>query len=303
MAQVAGGEASPLRLWAITNRNSAVGFFANRNHQAVFLAATLPLAGYLAMRRASHGGGRGAFWLSAAAAYTLVVAVGAAASGSRAGLVLGVFGAAGSLVVAARARVRRPGWAWRLAALAWPTLLALCVAGVAALAIDPRLAREAQAQLGGDLRFSLTPSTFAAGARFAPFGAGAGSFAAVYAMIEPLADMGPAFVNHAHDDLAEVWLEAGVPGLALVVALAGWWVWATWAAISEPRRVGAALALAGSMTVGLLMVHSLVDYPLRTPALATLFAFALGLITRAPTTEHADHRRGIMRVGAVRPLE
>jgi O-antigen ligase len=262
-----------------------VGFFANRNPPAVFLAATLPLAGYLAMRRAGRGGGRGAFWLSAAAAYTLVVAVGAAASGSRAGLALGALGAAGSVLVAARARVRRPGPAWRLAALAWPVLLTLCVTGVVALAIDPPLAREAQAHLGGDLRFSLTPTTFAAGARFAPLGAGAGSFAAVYAMVEPLADMGPAFVNHAHDDLAEVWLEAGVPGLALVAALAAWWIWASWAAMSERRRVGAALALAGSMTAGILMVHSLVDYPLRTPALATLFAFALGLIARAPSAE------------------
>ncbi|MGA2953522.1 MAG: O-antigen ligase family protein, partial [Caulobacteraceae bacterium] len=302
MVQLRGGEASPLRLWSITNRNSAVGFFANRNHHAIFLAATLPLAGYLAMRRAGHGGGRTAFWLSAAAAYTLVVAVGAAASGSRAGLVLGVLGAVGALVVAARARVRRPGPAWRLAALAWPALLALCVAGVAALSIDPRLAREAQAQLGGDLRFSLTPTTFAAGARFAPLGAGAGAFADIYPMVEPLADMGPAFINHAHDDLAEVWLEAGVPGVLLLAALVAWWVLASWAAMSERRRVGAALALAGSMTTGLLLVHSLVDYPLRTPALATLFAFAIGLVTRAPTDHNSDRGRGIMRLGAFRPI-
>ena len=302
MAQVAGGEASRLRPWAITNRGSAVGFFANRNHQAVFLAATLPLAGYLAMRRAGRGGGRGAFWLSAAAAYTLVVAVGAAASGSRAGLVLGALGAAGALVVAARARVRRPGPAWRAAALAWPALLVLLVAGVALLSLDPTVARQLQAQLGGDLRFSLTPTTFAAGARFAPFGAGAGSFAAVYPMFEPLVDMGPAFVNHAHDDLAEVWLEAGVPGVALIAALAVWWVWASVAAMSDRRRVGAALALAGSMTAGVLMAHSLVDYPLRTPALATLFAFAIGLVARSPGAERGGPGRGIMRVGLSRPM-
>jgi O-antigen ligase len=156
------------------------------------------------------------------------------------------------------------------------------VAGVAALSVDPVLARGLQGRLGGDLRFSLTPTTFVAGAQFAPLGAGAGSFTGVYPMFEPLADMGPAFVNHAHDDLAEVWLEAGVPGIALISALAIWWVWAGLEAMSERRRVGAALALAGSMTVGMLLAHSLVDYPLRTPAMAVLFAFSLGLLTRPP---------------------
>ena len=41
MLQVAQGEASPLRFFAITNRSEAVGFFANRNHFAALLYSLL----------------------------------------------------------------------------------------------------------------------------------------------------------------------------------------------------------------------------------------------------------------------
>ena len=44
LAQLAGGEDSPLRIYAITNRSDPVGLFANANHFATFLLLTMPLA-------------------------------------------------------------------------------------------------------------------------------------------------------------------------------------------------------------------------------------------------------------------
>jgi hypothetical protein len=280
MAQMAGGPASPLRVYAVTNRDAAVGFFANRNHEASFLAATLPLVGYLAVRGMGREGGQAIFWLGAGCAFAFVVVIGAAASGSRAGMGLAFLGAVGALVVAARALAKRPGPAWRRVAMAWPALTAVLVAAMATFTLDPSLAHSLEARLGGDLRFALTPVTAQAGMHFAPVGSGAGTFDQVYPMFEPLTDVGPAHINHAHDDLAEVWLEAGAPGLVLIGALAFWWIRESRAAMSERRRSGAALSLAGAMIVGMLLTHSLVDYPLRTPALAVYFAFALGLLTR-----------------------
>jgi hypothetical protein len=48
------------------------------------------------------------------------------------------------------------------------------------------------------------------------------------------------------------------------------------------------MAMTGAVMVGLLLAHSFVDYPLRTPALACLFALGCGLMVSpsgAPTTE------------------
>jgi hypothetical protein len=181
-----------------------------------------------------------------------------------------------------RARAKAPGPAWRFAALAAPTVLAVGVAAVITLAVDPGLQRAVMARSGPELRLSLNPEVARAGLVFAPLGSGAGSFAAVYQMFEPLQSMGPTFVNHAHDDFVEVWLEAGVAGGALILAFLAWWVVSTWSVVQERGSSGAALSLAGSLMVGMALTHSLMDYPLRTPALIVLFAFACGLIVPPP---------------------
>jgi O-antigen ligase len=93
-------------------------------------------------------------------------------------------------------------------------------------------------------------------------------------------ELGPAFVNHAHDDFVETWLEAGWAGAILIAGFLAWWVTASWSRLGDRRGRGAALSLAGSTIVGMMAIHSLVDYPLRTPALAALFALACGLIVR-----------------------
>jgi hypothetical protein len=282
MLQLAGGEDSRLRIYAITNPRSAVGFFANRNHLATFLATSLPLAAYLAARWTGRGRGRAVFWIAAGLGFALIVAVGAATTGSRAGLLLVAIAAAGSTLVVMRARAKSPSPLWRYSALVAPAILALLAGGLILLAVDPTAEHAAERLTGPELRFSLTPGVAQAGLVFAPLGSGAGSFAAAYQMFEPVEAMGPAFVNHAHDDFIEVWMEAGVAGVALIAAFLVWWMAATWKVVQDGRTRGAALSLAGSLMVGMFLIHSLVDYPLRTPALACLFAFACGLIVPAP---------------------
>src|SRR5205085_1640977 len=49
LLQVAGGSDSNLRWYPITNLDSATGFFANRNHEAAFLAMGIPLAVWWAL--------------------------------------------------------------------------------------------------------------------------------------------------------------------------------------------------------------------------------------------------------------
>lgn len=298
MLQLAGGEDSPLRIYAVTNPHSAVGFFANRNHLATFLATNLPLAAYLATRWAGRGRGRAVFWIAAGLGFALIAAVGVATTGSRAGLLLVVIGAAGSALVVMRARTKSPSPLWRYCALVAPAILALLAGGLILLAVDPAAEHAAEHLTGPELRFSLTPGVAQAGLVFAPLGSGAGSFATVYQMFEPVEAMGPAFVNHAHDDFIEVWMEAGFAGAALIAAFLAWWVAATWRVVQEGRTRAAALSLAGSLMVGMFLIHSLVDYPLRTPALACLFAFACGLIS--PAAARADEGRGRMRLGSRR---
>ncbi|HEV7159046.1 MAG TPA: O-antigen ligase family protein [Caulobacteraceae bacterium] len=276
MLQMAGGPGSRLRFYAITNPESADGFFANRNHQGAFLALSLPLAAWLAARRWRRGAPPPVFRWVALAGFGLVVMVGAATTGSRAALGLIIVGGVGAALVAMVTRAGGGRGALRLSALYMPAVLALAACGLLALTLDAGLEKAVTARMGPEARLELTPRVAAQGAAFAPFGAGAGSFIPVYRALEPETALHKAFTNHAHDDYVEVWLEAGLPGLALIAAFLVWWVMTSWRAVA--RSQGAGLGLAGSVMIGMLLVHSLVDYPLRTSALGVIAALACALM-------------------------
>lgn len=271
--QVAGGPGSPLRLYAITNRDVAVGLFANRDHQAIFLTCATPMAATWAFGREGPLQRR-LFRRAVGGVLIVLLIVGAALTRSRAGLLLGTPAAGVSLALVLRAG------GGRLAARA------VMLGGVAALAAGlillfgpEALATRFQSEPLA-ARWALTPLFLKIGATYAPFGAGLGSFDPVYRMFEPASLVGPSYLNHAHDDYAELWIEAGWFAAVAVTAFlirAAKQAWAAWTAPASGNRWRAQARL-GTVVVGLLLLHSAADYPLRTPALACLFALACGLM-------------------------
>jgi O-antigen ligase len=88
-------------------------------------------------------------------------------------------------------------------------------------------------------------------------------------MFDSSSSVGAAFVNHAHNDWLELTLELGIlfPVIAvlfLIVILKSQW-----------RNGLSSLAI---LIVIALLLHSLVDYPLRTIAIGIVFAFASGIL-------------------------
>lgn len=276
--QSAGGYQSPWRLYPFTDATAAVGAFANRNHQGVFLAAMLPLCALMFARGHARSTTRRPAWLLTGFIAMVMLAVGVAAAQSRAGVVLAAPAAIGAALVALRASGRDGRAASWAPMAAVGAALALAAALVAVLNHTPLSGRFA-AGLDDELRLQLTPIVLQAGQAFVPLGAGLGSFGTVYPMFERPESITGVFVNHAHNDYVELWLEAGWPGVALAVAVVALWGVRFVVALWRERGVGTADRLAGGIIVGLLLAHSAVDYPLRTPALAVLFALACGLMT------------------------
>jgi hypothetical protein len=103
------------------------------------------------------------------------------------------------------------------------------------------------------------------------------------------ADIEP-YVNHAHDDCVELWLEWWLPALALIVAALGLIGWQLRKYVrgdeggrrNEMQYRG--LKLGASLSLLLIALHSIVDYPLRTLTIATyaslLAAVLLGSVRR-----------------------
>jgi O-antigen ligase len=247
----------------------ATGFFANANHMATLLVISLA---FLAALLASARGGTVQRYSAAVALVggaALVVLVGLVLNGSLAGygLVLPVIAASLLLVIPTAKATRR-----RLALGA----AGLLVAAAAAMTFSPAGDRDLGATTSVTSRAEILGTTAKAIGDFLPLGSGLGTFRPVYQFYEDPDTITNTRVPHAHNDYAELALELGIPGIVLVLVFLLWWG----AAAARAWRVADAtpFARAASIASAAILAHSLVDYPLRTAAIAACFAMCLALL-------------------------
>jgi len=276
---------SPWYLYEESNFGLATGFFANANHMADLLVVTLPFLAAVLTRAGRSG--RNVQRYSAAVALVagaaLVIAVGIALNGSLAGYGLAV------PVLLASAMILLPR---RSGALRWmPALSAiLMIAAVGWLATTPLSSERAlrfNAQTSVQSREEILRTSVQAAADFMPLGSGIGSFQRVYALYEDHDRLDPTtYVNHAHNDYVELALETGVPGLIVLALFLAWWARAAWRAWrpADPDPY----ARAASVASAAILIHSLVDFPLRTAAIGACFAMCLALLIRPRREAAAD---------------
>jgi O-antigen ligase len=287
LVQVAQGPNSALRFFEITNPSEAVGFFANRNHYAAFLYVVFLLAAAWAINAAMNVSSlrvsefRAGPLIAVIAGFTLLVILlaGEAMARSRAGLTLTIVALIGAFVLGFTDRRIRSGFTPSKVLLAAVSLAAIFAVQYALYRILERFDVDPMQ----DVRLDVSKHTIEAAKAYMPIGSGLGSFVPVYALFETADDaLGEPFVNHAHNDILEFWLEAGILGLVLMACFAVWFVFRAvqiWR--SPPRRAGVldwSLARAATLTVPLLVAHSFLDYPLRTGAMTAMLAFACGLM-------------------------
>jgi O-antigen ligase len=273
-AQLASGGDS-FYLWSWTGTGSVTGFFANRNHLASFLLIALPFAvifGAATLRRRDQR--TAALWFGALFAGLVVVAL--AAIRSRAGITLLAPVTVLSLLAAWIAAGRgRPS----AGLLVMVGAIGAALTAVAVLALPPILARFDQDT--PEARFERWPLISEAAQTYLPLGSGIGSFDTVYRSVEPLEELDSTFFNQAHNDYLETWLEAGWLGIAAVLAFLVWYGRRCWTAWRAPPSREGDLQRAASIGIGVLLLHSVGDYPLRTVTLAVVFALCCGLLELA----------------------
>lgn len=277
LMQRAGGSGSALYLYAITNDDSSVGIFSNANHHSLFLccgvvAVLFWLAGTV---KASRGlpPGKTVIALCALA----IIGASVLATSSRAGVML--------LPVALLAGLAMIPFSSLGIGPVTLRISAALVAGVGALGVALLLN-------GTFGKFGLENSVIRDGrldniplfARIVkdqfPYGSGLGSFDPVFRGYEATRTLGISYLNNAHNDYAQVLIEAGVAGMALLALFALWYVrrvlplWLS----GVPKRAPERVVWASAAMVTLLLIHSAVDYPLRTAALSVLFGFCAAFL-------------------------
>ena len=250
------------------------GSFANRNHFALLLALGCLLVPAWVFPDGHRSRGRAVIGLGLILLFVLTIL----ASGSRAGMAAGALALCGGMLVARdaiRRELRRaPAWAF-------PALMVFIVALVAAFVLISVTAERAVSiqrvfavDTGQDMRRRALPTVWAMMRGYFPFGTGLGSFDPVFRIHEPLALLKPTYFNHAHDDVLEIALDAGVPGLLLLAAALIWWGRASVRAWRPGAGADPMLPRIGSAMLLLIALASAFDYPARTPTMMALIIIA-----------------------------
>jgi O-antigen ligase len=273
--QLMGGTDSPLRFYTLTNKESPVGFFSNTNHLATLLLCALPLtaviAGRMATRRSRSKRSGGAIISASVAVFFMA---GIAICGSSAGYGLAVPTAVASFLIYRRTVAGRvaTGWWAALAVLA----LVFAYAGLQGPLGKEAFESDLNASAPTSRRVLATKTTEIVKDSF-PIGTGLGTFSTVYRRYEDPTRVIHQFANHAHNDYLEAVMELGAPGLLLILAFLFWWGRRSYIAWTRDAE-GGALARAGSVMIGIVLAHSIVDYPIRTAAIVAVFALACALM-------------------------
>ena len=248
------------------------GVFANRNHQGIslVLATIIGLAGALAALPHARDGLRQAWtpWVLGFIALFALCAI--PLTGSRGAVLIAVFAVAAvptALGQFNRAHLRG-SWGARVGLV---TCLALVALGLWATV------GWMQVEAVDEVRPALRAATFSLGFAHAPLGTGVGAFVPAFEQGAGDALLLRQYVNHAHNEYLQWWMEGGV--LAVLVAAAVAAILAVLAAaalrVRGPDRVPGVVAL---LCLGALLLHSWVDYPMRTVSLATVAAVLAGIL-------------------------
>ena len=104
-------------------------------------------------------------------------------------------------------------------------------------------------------------------------GTGLGSFFSIWPIHEDTATLGETYITHVHNDYIELFLEIGISFFILVA------MFIVLIARNGPTNE---FTQAASISIFSIMVHSFVDFPLRTMAISMVFILSIAIILTKP---------------------
>lgn len=274
LLQLISGANGFFHLYAITHRDAPVGIFANENHSAVFSAIVMIVIARLWVTSKNFGEPA---WLRFSYPIALVmIFLAALVTGSRAGLTMLLLALIVSGILAAIGqkpthRTKRHGQIEDWLSNHPRLLLAIfgCVVlGLMSVFFGLERAPGAEAIFTQnpfeDLRARLWPVLSQMISNYWLLGIGFGAFEEVYHIHEKTDLLLPNYVNHAHNDWAQLLIEGGVPAFALLLILLIW-IALSLRKLLRCKEFAFGRLVFWSAIFAILCAASIVDYPLRTP--------------------------------------
>jgi O-antigen ligase len=271
-------------LYRRSNFGVATGFFANSNHMADLLLVAIPFIAALgsSVREGAKDVRMRSATLAMVGGGLVVVILGLILNGSLAGygLLLPVILASLLLLFAPRLASAK---SWLIG------IGVISIVATALLWLSPVGGRvgTAESAMSVTSRKEILHHSVGIIDRFGLIGSGLGTYQRVYALGENPAAVDRVFVNHAHNDYLELAVETGLPGTLVLLLFLGWWGVAVWRMLISPAADQ--YAYAGAIGSAAVLLHSLVDYPLRTAAISSAFAMCLMMIVLSRRTAKGDN--------------
>ncbi|MEL6825255.1 MAG: O-antigen ligase family protein [Pseudomonadota bacterium] len=265
LAQVLLPSDAGLYIYQHTNEGLPVGLFANVNHQASFLLMSLAFSAVLIGELRSREkisdvdmAKRIVIGLSVA-----LQILGVLTAGSVAGYLLLLPALAmGVLIVQSQRRE------FRIVRLAIPAMIIIPM--IMLVAYSPQLSGLGVTSIENDgptSRAGIVEISVSLLQDHIWLGGGLGSFEPLFKVYEDPETVGLVFANHAHNEYLQWAIETGLVGMSLLVVFLGWLMrqlFRVWRS-SGDRTVRLRRAAATAISISLL--HSFVDYPLRSPSI------------------------------------
>ncbi len=274
--QLASAGHGPLQFYVGNDAGVLGGFQANRNAQVDVL-----LIGLIALVAAWHErAGRSRAVLAAVGALALLLLLGAFLTGSRTGIALAPLALAWCLYLV-RGELFSQTSLFRVRNLALAGGIGI---GLAAAAWQTRPIQQVLLRFGfsGEYRPDIWRDTLFAIDQYWPLGSGLGTFTRVIGPAERLEAIGPVLPNRAHNEYLELLLEGGLPLALTWAAMAVLVLLALLRALRGTSGVPRAQAVFSAGTLTIVTLHSLVDYPFRSMALAGLVGVAVAFVLVPP---------------------
>lgn len=288
LLQVFSGRSETLYLYQNPTTGLPAGTFSNVNHFGTLMLMVLPFAILLTRKSLSneyHLDLRIALIIGLCTLLFFLF-VGVGATGSVAVYILFV-----PCVALAVWGTRARGHEGSMGLIVGALGCLVCSIGIALISTSPVLS-----DLGmmGDpesptSRLSIWSYTGDAIQEYWPVGTGMGTYLSVISQFEDPETVLPTYVALAHNEYLQISLEFGLPGaLALAVALG--WLLVQARSIWASNETGETQTVRKMAYIGVLVcvLHSLIDYPVRTPGIASLLALFVALIALPRVHQEAN---------------
>ncbi|MEM7767899.1 MAG: O-antigen ligase family protein [Pseudomonadota bacterium] len=285
LGQLFSGADSPLYLYG--RSALPLGLFSNPNHQASFLVMALPVSLALLLEKrqdvGSSDGQIGLFILAAAVFLLLVVGIIAAGSIAGYAMLAGVIPLC--ILLSLPSKVRGG------AGVAVTMLLGALVLGGAATVmagLNPTLGWAETDNPAA--RAEVWRQSLVIARDHFPFGVGFGAFEYVYPLYETEGMISSRYMNAAHNEYLQVLVELGAVGVVLLAGALALWAWVSVQAWRAKGNDEGRMRRAASIASLVVILHSIVDYPLHAPFYAIVAAALAGILCLPP--RHARQAAG-----------